>query len=359
MPKNIAVVYNAPQSSRYDRTGEIKAVVGVMACAEAVREALLKLRYNVTIVPLSPPVENLKSTLNSLDAEVVFNLFEGFPDQPETEALVPQMLAAAGKPYTGCPAAVLKLALDKFAVKMRLRTAGIATPDFQLLSPAKLHLFRLNFPCIVKPGHEDASHGITPESVVNDMPALRKRVTTVYGDYANQSLVEEFINGQEFNATVIGNARPEVLPPSEIVYTLPPGMPPILTYAAKWEEDSVYYKNTQAVCPARITARERDAIRAAALAAYRLLDCTGYARVDMRRDDNGIINVIEVNPNPDISPGAGVALQAAAAGMSYTRLVERIVKLALDRKKDESKSTSRISFRQNRLITHIKKHAGV
>jgi D-alanine-D-alanine ligase len=291
--------------------------------------------------------------------DIVFNLFEGVPGEPETEALVPDILSEMGKPYTGCSAATLRTALDKFGVKKSLRATGIPTPDFQLLSPQKMHLFRLRLPCIVKPCREDASHGITPESVVNDVSSLQQRVQTIYDNYSNQALVEEFIDGREFNATVIGNTHPEVLPVSEIVYTLPPEMPPILTFEAKWEPDSVYYKNTQVVCPAKITARERESIRKTALAAFRLLDCSGYARVDMRMDSESKINVIEVNPNPDISPGAGVARQAAAAGMNYEKLVDKMIKLALDRKKYEPKNTSRISFRQNRLITNIKKHARI
>ena len=222
-----------------------------------------------------------------------------------------------------------------------------------------MHLFRLKLPCIVKPCNEDASHGITADSVVNDVSGLQERVKAVYDSYGAQVLVEEFISGREFNATVIGNNRPEVLPPSEIVYTLPPAMPPLLTFEAKWEPDSVYYKNTQVVCPAKITGGERESIRKTALTTFRLLDCTGYARIDMRMDSDCKINVIEVNPNPDISPGAGVALQAAAAGMNYEKLVDRIIKLASDRKGNEYKHTSYINFRQDRFTENTQKYARI
>ncbi len=343
MPDSIAIVYSKTQPSYYDNTGENKAVLSVLPCVDAVQQALLKLRYGVIVVPLSPPRESLRSTLDSLDAELVFNLFEGFPGEPETEALVPEILSEMGKTCTGCPASALKTALDKFAVKKLLRANGIPTPDFQLLSPQKINFFRLRFPCIVKPCREDASHGIAPESVVNDISSLQERVKTIYDNYGNQVIVEEFINGREFNITVIGNKRPDVFPISEIVYTLPAEMPPILTFEAKWEPDSVYYRNTKVVCPAKITAGERESIRKSALAAFFILGGSGYARVDMRADNRNIINVIEVNPNPDISPGAGVSLQAAAAGMNYTRLIERIIKLALDRKRNGFKNTTCIT----------------
>jgi D-alanine-D-alanine ligase len=339
MPDSIAIVYNEPQLSYYDKSQETRAVLGVLACVEAVQQALHQLKYDVAVIPLSPPAEQIRDTLKSLEASLVFNLFEGFPGQPETEVLVPEVLAETGIACTGCPAPALKAALDKFALKKLFRTSGIPTPDFQLLSPQKMHLFRLKFPCIIKPCREDASHGITPESVVNDIPSLLERVETIYDNYGNQAIVEEFLSGREFNATVIGNKRLEVLPVSEIVYTLPAEMPAILTYEAKWEPDSVYYRNTQAVCPAKITAKERESIRKICLAAFNILGGTGYARVDMRMDSRYIVNVIEVNPNPDISPGAGVALQAATAGMDYTRLIERIVRLALNRKRNGTKNT--------------------
>jgi D-alanine-D-alanine ligase len=356
MPKSVAIVYNAPQPSYYDKNQEAKAVLSIIPCVEAVRQALSKLKYNVTVVPLSPPAERARDTLKNLDASLVFNLFEGFPGQPRSEPLVPEILSEIQIPYTGCSATALKAALDKFGVKKMLRAVGIPTPDFQLLNPGKIGLFRLKFPCIVKPGYQDASHGINPESVVNDIQSMDQRIKAIYENYHNPSLVEEYIDGREFNVTVIGNIHPEVLPASEIVFTLPPEMPAILTYEAKWEEDSIYYQNTRVVCPTKITAKERESIREIALSAFKLLYSSGYARIDMRMDKSGQINVIEINPNPDISPEAGVAVQASANGMTYTKLIEKIIKLALDRKNDGHKDTTHISFRQNRIIKNIKQH---
>ncbi|MEJ2740878.1 MAG: hypothetical protein P8105_13825 [Dehalococcoidia bacterium] len=86
----------------------------------------------------------------------------------------------------------------------------------------------------------------------------------------------------------------------------------------------------RAICPAPVEAEQQERIAAAALSAYRLLDCKGYARVDMRLDREGEVNVIEVNPNPDITPGSGAARQADAAGMPYTRFIEKIVQIALE-----------------------------
>lgn len=330
MHSRVAIVYNKPVPSRYDLMGEEKAVVSILDSVEAVHQALLEAGYDVVQVPLLLPLEQAKKEVKSLAVDLVFNLFEGFCGYPETEALVPEMATEVGIPYTGCPSAAIRLALDKAKTKAILEESGIATPNYQLLIPETLSLFHLSYPCIVKPRAEDASHGLSEESVVHEFTSLEKQVRVVSNLYG-QALVEEFIEGQEFNATVLGNSRCTVLPVSEIAYSLPSGMPRVLTFAAKWEPDSLYFQGTKPICPAQISNPERERIAKMALAVFRLLCCRGYARVDMRLDSEGRLNVIEVNPNPDISPGTGAARQAEAAGMTYTQFIKKIVLLAQEK----------------------------
>jgi D-alanine-D-alanine ligase len=331
MCARIAVVYNEPDPSCYENIHEKLAVVAVLKAVEAVYDSIVELGHDAAVVPLVPPFEMARQKLESLEVDLVFNLFEGFFDAPETEALVPEVLTELGIPFTGCQAAALRLGLDKAKVKVLLQNAGIPTAQFQLLNPETLHTFRLDYPCIVKPRADDASNGITVDSVVQDFPSLAKQVKVTAESYGS-AMVERFIDGGEFNATVMGNSELIVLPVSEIVYSLSPELPRILNFEAKWEEDSVYFKETKVVCPAEVESRKRKYVAETALAAYKLLGCHGYARVDMRIDEMGKMNVIEVNPNPDISPGAGAARQAQAAGMNYTQFIDKIVKLALERK---------------------------
>ncbi len=332
MRPRITIVFNQPQKSRYDASHEEKAVLGVLESVAAVRQSLEELDYEVTLLPLVPPLESAKVKLMNLDTDLVFNLFEGFAGDPESEALVPEVLAKRRLLYTGCRADILRLALDKVNVKVMLRAAGIPTPDFQVLNPRTLDTFHLDFPCIVKPRRDDASHGITDSSVVYNLDSLIKQVTALSQIYWSGVLVERFITGREFNATVLGNSTCMVLPISEIVYTLAPGKPRLLTFASKWEADSPEYAGTNAVCPADVTAEENEHISATALVVFQKLGCRGYARVDMRMDEHGELNVIEINPNPDISPNAGAAIQAEAAGMNYTDFIATIVKLELENK---------------------------
>lgn len=355
----VAIIYNEPQHSRHEAVGQEKAVVAVLEAVEAVHQALLELGFDVTRVPLLPPLGQAEQELRALDTDLAFNLFEGFGDQPETEAAIPEILSELGIPFTGCPAPALRLALDKAETKALLKAAGIKTPDFQLLSPKNLDKFHLDYPCIVKPRCDDASNGISPDSVVHDYTALERQVSVLSDFYGSQVIVEKLITGREFNATVMGNTELAMLPVSEIVYSLPPGLPEILTFEAKWETDSLYFKGTKPICPAQIDAEQHERIAQLVMATYRLLGCRGYARVDLRLDQAGELNVIEVNPNPDISPGTGAARQTEAAGLTYTQFVARIVQFALDKQDDEIPHPLYVRRRQTSRNRNTARHARI
>jgi D-alanine-D-alanine ligase len=357
--KSVAVVYNEPFLSRYDAAGEEKAVLGVLEAVEAVNLGLIELDYKVSLVPLAPPIDQALQKLRTLEVDIVFNLFEGFCGSPETEALIPETLDEIGVPYTGCPPRILRLALDKAETKIILMAAGIRTPDSQLLTPDNLDTFHLVYPCMVKPRKDDASHGISSDSMVKDFAALEKQVKALHKTYGGSILVEKFLTGREFNATVMGNSQFRVLPISEIVYDLPPDIPRILTFAAKWEPDSPLFAGTRAVCPAVIEPEVKDRIGEVARAAFRAVGCRGYARVDMRMDEEGQLNVLEVNPNPDISPGTGAARQAAASGLTYSQFCQDIISLALEKDDHDSQNTPDAGQRQTRTDEDIEKYTGV
>jgi D-alanine-D-alanine ligase len=357
--QRLVIVYNEPQASRYSSTNEEKAVLGVMDAVNAVHEALLELGHEVTLLPLVPPLAEARKKLEALKVDAVFNLFEGFCGEPETEVLVPVTLTKMRIPYTGCHANILKLALDKAGVKKILKEAGIPTPDFQVISPKTLDAFKLNFPCIVKPRAEDASHGITADSLVKDTAALERQVDVITEKYHSGALVEHFLGGREFNATVMGNKECVVLPVSEIVYLLAPEIPRILTFEAKWEPGSIYFKGTAVDCPAKVTELEREEIANTAMAAFKLVVGRGYARMDMRMDENGKLNIIEVNPNPDISPGTGAARQSAAAGMSYAEFIGRLLSLTLERDKNDVNNTPHVRPGQGVITANTKKYARI
>jgi len=186
---------------------------------------------------------------------------------------------------------------------------------------------------IVKPNAEDASLGITPDSVVRDAAAFDAQTRRVLEKYNQPALAEEFIDGREFNVAVYEDKVPTALPVSELDFSaMPAGTPRILSYEAKWFEDHVLYNASPPVCPAPIDDDLRARLQATAVAAFKALDCRDYARVDFRMDGKGRLFVLEVNPNPDISLNAGYARAIRAAGLTYDGFWRIMLNNALNRK---------------------------
>lgn len=331
MSLKVGLIYNEPIPDRYDIMGEAEAISDVLEEVKAVEAALSELGYQVVKKGLVPPLEEVCRLVQSLEVDVYFNLFEGFAGRPETEAMVAGMLAVTGRPYTGSSPSTLSLALDKIKTKELLMAAGVKTPPYQLMRTGEADCLELDFPCIVKPVGEDASHGLTAESVVTDREGLACQLEKICVSYGGTALVEEFISGRELSATIMGNHSPQVLSVSEIIYNLPPGLPPLLTFGAKWTLDDVYFLHTDPACPAQIEQALWDHIAETAVKAYCLTGCHGYARVDMRLGADGKSYVLEVNPNPDISYTAGAARQAAAVGLNYAQFIDKIIALAMNK----------------------------
>ena len=329
MSLKVGLIYNEPIPDRYNDMGESEAISDVLEEVKAVEAALNELGHQVIKKGLVPPLEEVRRIVQGMEVDVYFNLFEGFAGLPETEAMVAGMLAVTGRPYTGSCPCTLSLALDKVKTKELLMAAGVKTPSYQLMRAGEADLFKLEFPCIVKPVGEDASHGLTADSVVANRDSLVRQLEAVCVDYGGMALVEEFVDGRELSATIMGNHAPLVLSVSEIVYDLPVGLPPLLTFGAKWTLDDVYFLHTDPVCPAQIDKTLWDHVAETALKAYRLTGCHGYARVDMRLGASGEAYVLEVNPNPDISYTAGAARQAEAVGLTYAGFIDKIIALAM------------------------------
>lgn len=265
----------------------------------------------------------------SPDQWVVFNLIESLAGDSALEQTVPPIYEALGFRYTGNSAAAMSRCLDKAGTKALLAAHGLHTARFALLSSASERC-DVPLPAIVKPSAEDASVGITYDSVVRDCKALQRQVAYILGRYRQPALVEEFIDGREFNCAIWGNREPQPLPISEISFAdFTDPLQRILTYESKWVEDSYAYSHTPGICPANVAPGLATRLNEAALAAYRLMGCRGYARIDMRVRD-GWPYIIEVNPNPSLAAEAGFARAAAAAGYDHAHMAEHIVQLALE-----------------------------
>jgi D-alanine-D-alanine ligase len=166
--------------------------------------------------------------------------------------------------------------------------------------------------------------------VANDREALVRRARELIESYHQAVLAERYIEGREVNVTVMGTEDDLwCLPLHEIDFgAMPSDRPNIVSYAAKWDEDHVDYGGTKPVPMENVSDQVVAAIEQTSFDAFRALGLRDFGRVDLRIDSGGQPWVIDVNPNCDLSPGAGVANAAKVAGMDYSQLMGRICELA-------------------------------
>ncbi len=200
----------------------------------------------------------------------------------------------------------------------------------------KSYKHRLKYPLLVKPAFEDASVGIENESIVSSAKELQTRVNYVIRYFDQPVLVEEFIEGRELNVAVLGDTKLRVLPISEIDFSrMPDHLYNIVSYQAKWDPKHESYHKTIPKCPANLPKKIEEQAKSIALHAFRVMGCRDYARIDMRFSKDKKLYVLEVNPNPDLTEGAGFMRSAAAAGLSYSQTLKKIILMALRRAKNK------------------------
>lgn len=349
MPKNslhtqerVLICYNAPVSVYDNYSGKPKTDEGIQddmsetSFASEIKNVVSALKKAYSSVSTLAIGRNILENINAIrkaNPTVIFNLVESVEGIAAYESYHAGIYDLLQIQYTGNVPGCLANCLDKFRTKQILHSSDISVPAAIVLRPHE-HLveqeFELRFPVITKLLTEDASIGISEHSVVTDFTALKKQVAYLRKQYGQPVIIEEYIDGREFNIAVLGD---RVLPVSEISFSgLPAGLPKIVTYEGKWMAESVYYKNTVPVCPAKISASLQKKLSTIALKAFNEMGCRDYARVDVRLGADNIPYVIEVNPNPDISSDAGFARAASHAGLSFSDLLVTIAEFAVARR---------------------------
>lgn len=296
-------------------------VSGVLEAVTAGEAALAELGHSSWRVPLGDdPAAALKLLLAD-PPDLVFNLCESVLGSGAGEARVIAALELAAIPVTGASSELVTLARRKDLMGSLLTELGINVPRTAVVADGTVPPGWDAYPCIVKPAAADGSVGINQDSVAaspSDLAGVLRRQ-----HQPAPLLVQELLTGREFNVGFVGT---EVLPVAEIEYTKPAEAAwPIVDYAAKWHPGSVTDLMTVPRCPARLAPRLAQAVSELAAAAWRAAGGCGVGRVDLRADQDGRLYVLEVNPNPDLAPAAGLARMARAAGWSYRDLVQRLV----------------------------------
>lgn len=265
--------------------------------------------------------------------DFAFNLCdEGYNNDARKELHVPSLMEMLDIPYTGSGPQCLAHCYDKSLVRGIAKEMEIPVPEaFFVKSEDTTFELPFEFPVIAKPNFGDSSFGITKTSISNSIEELINTISEIrekFG-YEQPILVEQFLTGKDLTVGIIGNP-PEsytVLPIVEEDYSaLPPDLPKICGYEAKWLPDSPYW-NIKSI-PAQLQEKVEKSIVEYSLKLFERLECRDYCRFDWRLDSENNPKLLEVNPNPGWCWDGHLAKMANIAGMSYPELIEAILKAA-------------------------------
>jgi D-alanine-D-alanine ligase len=263
-------------------------------------------------------------------ADLIFNLTESYAGDDTKDMNIAAYLDLLDCPFTGAGPHAMYLAQDKSLAKKIFAFHGIKTPYFATSYRGKLdHSQDISFPLIVKPTSEDGSIGIDTGSVVESVKELMERIHYIQEEFDSPALIEEYIEGREIYAAILGNDSPEVLPMVELdLSKLPKGTPKIAGKEVKWEKETEAYKVTKSAPAEDLDEATTKRLSETALSAYQALKLRDYGRIDMRLSKKGEVFVIEANPNPWLASTAEFAMAAKKAGRNYTQLIGEIIDLA-------------------------------
>lgn len=337
-PNHVVVLVNADFESRKhelssDAPRGYEADAAVLDTASKVAETIASLGHEVSELRVTASLVGVHNELMRRKANVVFNLVESIDNDYGREWQVPALLERHALAYTGNSARPLRLCRTKDRARRALAKAGVQVAKGVVVGTsadlAGRTLRALRFPLFVKPARVDGSIGIDRDSICHDAQSLLARVQKLEAHLPGPFLVEEFLPGKELNVSIFPSPTDGFVVPTEIDFSpVPAEYPRIVTYDSKWNEESPEFASKSV--PADLTPALREEVCSLARKAFVALGGSGYGRVDMRLDNDGKPCVIDVNPNNDIHPDAGLAKGALSVGVGYSDLIARVLSCAIE-----------------------------
>lgn len=333
MSQRVLMLFNTPYATPrgYDFKEEF-ADPDNMYTEANVQKALLDNGYQVSLLGLHQDVRPLFEEIEAFKPDVIFNLMEQFDGRTAMDHNAAALLEMIGIPFTGANSGCLYLCNDKALAKKLLRFHRVRVPRFQAFYRGrKVWLPRsLRLPCIVKPLCDEASRGISQASIVDTPQAFVDRIQFIHGHLRADAIAEEYIEGRELYASLIGDKRVQVLPLREMVFgNRPKDEPRFATYKAKWDEKYREKWGIKSVFASHLSDAVLRQAEDICKRAYRALNMNSYGRFDLRLTSSGQVYMIEPNANPCIAKEDEVALAAKKQGIEYSALIRRIVRMAL------------------------------
>jgi len=319
MKKTIVILYNEiSQNALADEADVLHQV-------QEVETALLALGYEPIRMEFSIDLKKISQKLTELKPAGVFNLVESVNNKGKFLFLAPALLEFLKIPYTGGLLESSFITTNKVTAKEKMKLFGLPTAEW--FSITEIEKCKKNTTYIVKPIWEDGSAGIDSDSVFkgSDNKAIEKWKKL----NPNEFFVEEFIEGREFNISILADINEaQVLPPAEICFrNFSDLLPKIVGFKAKWDEESFEYQNTIRQFKTIYTDDELyNQLTCITRNCWEVFAIKGYARVDYRVNSSGQPFILEINTNPCISPDSGFVAAAAQCNLTYNNIVARILK---------------------------------
>ncbi len=328
----VGLTYNLKRIIPLDSDGDdSEAEYDSPTTVEAIGNAIESFGHDVVFLEATP---ELPAIIGASSIDFAFNIAEGIQGRSR-ESQVPAILELLDIPYIGSDPATMSIALDKALCKKILTQAGIPNPKFFVMRTGNERIPKeMSFPLLVKPVAEGSSKGVMAKSAVEDENQLREVAGELIRQYKQSVLVEEFLVGREFTVGLLGDYRPKVLPPMEIIFNNPEVKRPVYSFDHKQKESpEIRYQ-----VPAQLDAKLLREIEKVARGAFNALGCRDVARVDIRLDNKGKPYFIECNPLPGLTPEwSDLCLIAKAAGMDYRTLIGEIMAPSIRRLREKEK----------------------
>jgi len=289
--------------------------------------------HEVYPVEMFGELEPLREALDKVKPDIAFNLLEEFAEYPLFDQQVTTYLELKKIRYTGCNPRGLIIAKDKALSKKILSYHNIKIPGFEVFPLRKKMKLNKNnkFPLFVKSLSDEGSVGISEASLVRSEEKLKERVEYLQKEYSTDIIAEEFIEGREIYVGILGNTSLSILTPWELILNNLSSDTPIATSRLKW--DIKYQKKAGLVTrAAKLDLKLKRELETVSKTIYKALRLSGYARIDYRLTPEGEIYLIEANPNPFIAKDEDFAASAKHKGLSYTKLINKILRLGLSYK---------------------------
>ena len=323
----VAIVYNRQQKNVINLFGQLnqekigkKTIRRILNALKTGKHQVLALEGDKELVHNLE--EFMPRVLKGERPGIVFNVSYGIQGEARYTH-VPSILEMVGIPYVASGPLAHSLALDKVVSKTIFRQFGLPTADFAVLNDPGFNAPDLAYPLIVKPKNESVSFGIR---VVNNEQELREAARVIFDKFSQPVLAEQYIDGREINVGLLGNDPPEAFPPAEIVFD--DAGPKVYSYEDKTGRSG---REIKVECPATLSPEKTLEAQELAIKAFRVLGLRDCARVDMRMDKDGNFYILEINSLPSLGEHGSYTHAAAAVGLDYNALVNRLVEVAVAR----------------------------